>query len=173
MCWATPSGNHLVNVASGHNQTLKKEKPEWESDYHMTRGQRCGERDGFGDTALAFEGRKGSWDASKAAAHASESNGHALAQAIIGGATITLPQGAVTNWETDASVPSVTWHHHQHDGGKERQRRDTSEPTPSSGCERQPCSRLSAGEHLKPVVRSTGAAPREEELHHGGGAARS
>lgn len=50
-------------------------------------------RDEFWDTAPAFEGRKEIWDALKAAAYALETGDHALAQAIIDGANITLPHG--------------------------------------------------------------------------------
>ncbi|NWT73437.1 UBTD2 protein, partial [Prunella himalayana] len=83
-------------VALGRNQPLKKEKPKWKSDYPMTDGQLRSKRDEFWDTAPAFEGRKEIWDALKAAAHAFESNDHELAQAIIDGANITLPHGALT-----------------------------------------------------------------------------
>lgn len=80
-------------VALGRNQALKREKPKWKSDYPMTDGQLRSKRDEFWDTAPAFEGRKEIWDALKAAAQAFESNDHELAQAIIDGASITLPHG--------------------------------------------------------------------------------
>lgn len=80
-------------VALGRNQPLKREKPKWKSDYPMTDGQLRSKRDEFWDTAPAFEGRKEIWDALKAAAQAFESNDHELAQAIIDGASITLPHG--------------------------------------------------------------------------------
>lgn len=82
-----------VSVALGRNQPLKREKPKWKSDYPMTDGQLRSKRDEFWDTAPAFEGRKEIWDALKAAAQAFESNDHELAQAIIDGASITLPHG--------------------------------------------------------------------------------
>ncbi|XP_027697611.1 ubiquitin domain-containing protein 2 isoform X2 [Vombatus ursinus] len=85
-----------TGVALGRNQPLKKEKPKWKSDYPMTDGQLRSKRDEFWDTAPAFEGRKEIWDALKAAAHAFENNDHELAQAIIDGANITLPHGALT-----------------------------------------------------------------------------
>lgn len=50
-------------------------------------------RDEFWDTAPAFEGRKEIWDALKAAAYAAETNDFTLAQAIIDGANISLPNG--------------------------------------------------------------------------------
>lgn len=59
----------------------------------MTEGQLRSKRDEFWDTAPAFEGRKEIWDALRAAANAFESNDHLLAQAILDGASITLPHG--------------------------------------------------------------------------------
>ncbi|XP_063059854.1 ubiquitin domain-containing protein 2 [Engraulis encrasicolus] len=85
-----------TGVALGRNQPLKREKPKWKSDYPMTDGQLRSKRDEFWDTAPAFEGRKEIWDALKAAAQAFEGNDHELAQAIIDGASITLPHGALT-----------------------------------------------------------------------------
>lgn len=52
-------------------------------------------RDEFWDTAPAFEGRKEIWDALKAAAYAAETNDFTLAQAIIDGANISLPNGTL------------------------------------------------------------------------------
>lgn len=80
-------------VALGRNQPLKRERPKWKSDYPMTEGQLRSKRDEFWDTAPAFEGRKEIWDALRAAASAFESNDHLLAQAILDGASITLPHG--------------------------------------------------------------------------------
>lgn len=59
----------------------------------MTEGQLRSKRDEFWDTAPAFEGRKEIWDALRAAASAFESSDHLLAQAILDGASITLPHG--------------------------------------------------------------------------------
>ncbi|KAI4813728.1 hypothetical protein KUCAC02_002959 [Chaenocephalus aceratus] len=75
---------------------LKRERPKWKSDYPMTEGQLRSKRDEFWDTAPAFEGRKEIWDALRAAASAFESSDHLLAQAILDGASITLPHGALT-----------------------------------------------------------------------------
>ncbi|NWZ22418.1 UBTD1 protein, partial [Asarcornis scutulata] len=80
----------------GRNEPLKKERPKWKSDYPMTDGQLRSKRDEFWDTAPAFEGRKEIWDALKAAAYAVEANDHSLAQAILDGASITLPHGSLT-----------------------------------------------------------------------------
>lgn len=82
-----------LQVALGRNQPLKRERPKWKSDYPMTEGQLRSKRDEFWDTAPAFEGRKEIWDALRAAASAFESNDHLLAQAILDGASITLPHG--------------------------------------------------------------------------------
>uniref|UniRef100_A0A8C9S9A2 Interleukin-12 subunit beta n=1 Tax=Scleropages formosus TaxID=113540 RepID=A0A8C9S9A2_SCLFO len=86
-----------TGVALGRNQPLKRDKPKWKSDYPMTDGQLRSKRDEFWDTAPAFEGRKEIWDALRAAAHAFESNDHELAQAIIDGASITLPHGYINS----------------------------------------------------------------------------
>uniref|UniRef100_A0A3P8QBF0 Ubiquitin-like domain-containing protein n=1 Tax=Astatotilapia calliptera TaxID=8154 RepID=A0A3P8QBF0_ASTCA len=80
----------------GRNEPLKKDRPKWKSDYPMTEGQLRSKRDEFWDTAPAFEGRKEIWDALKAAAVALECNDHELAQAIVDGASITLPHGTLT-----------------------------------------------------------------------------
>uniref|UniRef100_A0AAY4CPN0 Ubiquitin-like domain-containing protein n=1 Tax=Denticeps clupeoides TaxID=299321 RepID=A0AAY4CPN0_9TELE len=85
-----------VGVCIGRNEPLKKDKPKWKSDYPMTEGQLRSKRDEFWDTAPAFEGRKEIWDALKAAAVALECNDHDLAQAIVDGASITLPHGSLT-----------------------------------------------------------------------------
>ncbi|XP_072230117.1 ubiquitin domain-containing protein 1 isoform X2 [Leuresthes tenuis] len=81
---------------AGRNEPLKKDRPKWKSDYPMTEGQLRSKRDEFWDTAPAFEGRKEIWDALKAAAVALECNDHELAQAIVDGASITLPHGTLT-----------------------------------------------------------------------------
>lgn len=81
------------HLAAGRNEPLKKDRPKWKSDYPMTEGQLRSKRDEFWDTAPAFEGRKEIWDALKAAAVALECNDHELAQAIVDGASITLPHG--------------------------------------------------------------------------------
>lgn len=81
----------------GRNEPLKKDKPKWKSDYPMTEGQLRSKRDEFWDTAPAFDGRKEIWDALKAAAIATDCNDHELAQAIVDGASITLPHGKLLN----------------------------------------------------------------------------
>jgi hypothetical protein len=81
----------------GKNQALKREKTKWKSDVPLTDGQLRSKRDEFWDTAPAFEGRKEIWDALKAAAYAAETNDYDLAQAIIDGACISLPNGSLTD----------------------------------------------------------------------------
>lgn len=83
----------LPVLPAGRNEPLKKDRPKWKSEYPMTEGQLRSKRDEFWDTAPAFEGRKEIWDALKAAAVALECNDHELAQAIVDGASITLPHG--------------------------------------------------------------------------------
>ena len=51
-------------------------------------------RDEYWDTAPAFDGRKEIWDALRAAVNAFELKDFVLAQAIVDGANITLPQGS-------------------------------------------------------------------------------
>nr|XP_025865355.1 ubiquitin domain-containing protein 2 [Vulpes vulpes] len=150
-----------LSVALGRNQPLKKEKPKWKSDYPMTDGQLRSKRDEFWDTAPAFEGRKEIWDALKAAAHAFESNDHELAQAIIDGANITLPHGALTECYDELGnryqlpvyclAPPINMIEEKSD----IETLDIPEPPPNSGYECQLRLRLSTGKDLKLVVRST------------------
>ncbi|KAG9275328.1 ubiquitin domain-containing protein 1a isoform X1 [Astyanax mexicanus] len=90
------SASRYSKKRGGRNEPLKKDKPKWKSDYPMTEGQLRSKRDEFWDTAPAFDGRKEIWDALKAAAVAIECNDHELAQAIVDGASITLPHGSLT-----------------------------------------------------------------------------
>ncbi|XP_051946401.1 ubiquitin domain-containing protein 1-like isoform X2 [Xyrauchen texanus] len=85
----------VIVVLKRRNEPLKKDKPKWKSDYPMTEGQLRSKRDEFWDTAPAFDGRKEIWDALKAAAVAMECNDHELAQAIVDGASITMPHGSL------------------------------------------------------------------------------
>lgn len=84
-----PTGN------VGHNKPLKPRKPKWKSDIRLTEAQLQAKRDEFWDTAPAFDGRKEIWDALRASAHALESGDHQLAQAILNGANISLPNGTL------------------------------------------------------------------------------
>lgn len=93
----------------GRNEPLKKERLKWKSDYPMTDGQLRSKRDEFWDTAPAFEGRKEIWDALKAAAYAAEANDHELAQAILDGASITLPHGQWAGWGLSPPEQGACW----------------------------------------------------------------
>ncbi|UYV75713.1 UBTD2 [Cordylochernes scorpioides] len=80
-------------ACAGKNQHLKTDNPKWRSDVPLTDNQLQSKRNEFWDTAPAFEGRKEIWDALKAAAHAAETHDFVLAQAIVDGANISLPNG--------------------------------------------------------------------------------
>ena len=82
-------------VSVGRNQPLKPEKPRWRHESPLTEPQLRAKREEFWDTSPAFEGRREIWDALRAAAGALEAGDHALAQAIVDGAQISLPHGAV------------------------------------------------------------------------------
>ncbi|XP_024288346.1 ubiquitin domain-containing protein 2 [Oncorhynchus tshawytscha] len=150
-----------TGVALGRNQALKREKPKWKSDYPMTDGQLRSKRDEFWDTAPAFEGRKEIWDALRAAAQAFESNDHELAQAIIDGASITLPHGALTECYDELGnryqlpvyclSPPVNMIEEKSDP----ESLEVSEPPPSEGQECQLRLRLSTGRDLRLAVRTT------------------
>ena len=83
----------MYAVLLGRNHPLRPEKPKWESDIVLTEKQLRRKREEFWDTAPAFEGRREIWDALKAAAQALENGDHQLAQAIVDGASISLPHG--------------------------------------------------------------------------------
>lgn len=59
----------------------------------LTEGQLRSKRDEFWDTAPAFDGRKEIWDALRAAKLAAESLDFELSQAILDGASISVPNG--------------------------------------------------------------------------------
>ncbi|XP_066962993.1 ubiquitin domain-containing protein 2 isoform X4 [Macrobrachium rosenbergii] len=88
----TSSGEGSTSLR-GKNVPLRHEKIRWKSDMPLTEGQVRSKRDEFWDTAPAFEGRREIWDALKAAALAVENTEYELAQAIIDGANIMLPNG--------------------------------------------------------------------------------
>uniref|UniRef100_A0A3P9NNT1 Ubiquitin domain containing 2 n=1 Tax=Poecilia reticulata TaxID=8081 RepID=A0A3P9NNT1_POERE len=145
-----------TGVALGRNQPLKRERPKWKSDYPMTEGQLRSKRDEFWDTAPAFEGRKEIWDALRAAASAFESNDHLLAQAILDGASITLPHGALTECYDELGnryqlpvyclSPPVNMI-------EERSDEPDGDPIPGGECQLR--LRLSTGRDLRLAVRST------------------
>ncbi|KAM5141511.1 ubiquitin domain-containing protein 1 [Mantella aurantiaca] len=140
---------------AGRNEPLKKERPRWKSDYPMTDGQLRSKRDEFWDTAPAFEGRKEIWDALKAAAYAVEANDHELAQAIVDGASITLPHGSLTECYDElgtryqlpvyclAPPVNLIMERSEDDGT------DAPDPTPNNRREFQLKVRLSTGKDVK------------------------
>uniref|UniRef100_A0A452Q7I2 Ubiquitin domain containing 2 n=1 Tax=Ursus americanus TaxID=9643 RepID=A0A452Q7I2_URSAM len=135
----------LLSVALGRNQPLKKEKPN-EKRLSMTDGQ--------------LPARKGRI-LGYCCAHAFESNDHELAQAIIDGANITLPHGALTECYDELGnryqlpvyclAPPINMIEEKSD----IETLDIPEPPPNSGYECQLRLRLSTGKDLKLVVRST------------------
>ncbi|XP_033218649.1 ubiquitin domain-containing protein 1 isoform X4 [Belonocnema kinseyi] len=86
----TNSGN------SRKNHSLCHEVIRWKSDVPLTEGQLRSKRDEFWDTAPAFDGRKEIWDALRAGATAAEAQDYQLAQAILDGANISVPNGFLT-----------------------------------------------------------------------------
>jgi len=90
---STSSGLH--GGTSTKNRPLRHEKIRWKSDIPLTDGQLKSKRDEFWDTAPAFEGKVEIWNALKAAAEASETDDYDLAQAILDGAGISLPNGSL------------------------------------------------------------------------------
>lgn len=72
----------------------------------LTEGQLRSKRDEFWDTAPAFEGRKEIWDALRAAAVAAESTDFMLAQAILDGANVSVPNGELFMY-CDSGVVTV------------------------------------------------------------------
>lgn len=86
----TNSGN------SRKNHPLCHEVIRWKSDVPLTEGQLRSKRDEFWDTAPAFDGRKEIWDALRAGATAAEAQDYQLAQAILDGANISVPNGFLT-----------------------------------------------------------------------------
>ncbi|ELT93596.1 hypothetical protein CAPTEDRAFT_211288 [Capitella teleta] len=89
------SSDGTGGVSIGRNQALKCNVGKWKSDVPLTDGQLRSKRDEFWETAPAFEGRKEIWDALRAASCALESGDHQLAQAIVDGASISLPAGSL------------------------------------------------------------------------------
>lgn len=76
-----------------HNRPLKHRKPKWKSNIRLTEAQLKAKREEFWDTAPAFEGRREIWDALKASVSALESGDYQMAQVILDGANISLPNG--------------------------------------------------------------------------------
>ncbi|KAF7998316.1 hypothetical protein HCN44_009714 [Aphidius gifuensis] len=81
---------------SRKNHPLCHEIFRWKSDVPLTEGQLRSKRDEFWDTAPAFEGRKEIWDALRAGVTAAEAQDYQLAQAILDGANVSVPNGFLT-----------------------------------------------------------------------------
>ncbi|XP_066149493.1 ubiquitin domain-containing protein 2 [Euwallacea fornicatus] len=79
------------------NSRLAHETIRWKSDVPLTEGQLRSKRDEFWDTAPAFEGKKEIWDALRAAALAAEQRDYEMAQAILDGAGVFVPNGYITD----------------------------------------------------------------------------
>jgi len=90
------SVSRTLSGSTRKNHPLCNETIRWRSDVPLTEGQLRSKRDEFWDTAPAFEGRKEIWDALRAAAVAAESTDFQLAQAILDGANISVPNGFLT-----------------------------------------------------------------------------
>ncbi|XP_037047010.1 ubiquitin domain-containing protein 1 [Bradysia coprophila] len=97
------SSTNISRPASGpsvgaprKNHSLCHETIRWKSDVPLTEGQLRSKRDEFWDTAPAFDGRKEIWDALRAATIAAESLDFQLAQAILDGASVSVPNGYLT-----------------------------------------------------------------------------
>lgn len=89
---STSSALHTTHTK---NKPLRRDKIRWKSDIPLTNGQLQSKRDEFWDTAPAFEGKQEIWNALKAATEAAEREDFELAQAIIDGAGISMPNGTL------------------------------------------------------------------------------
>ena len=94
MCYKKKCSVYVGN--SRKNHPLCHEAIRWKSDVPLTEGQLRSKRDEFWDTAPAFDGRKEIWDALRAGATAAEAQDYQLAQAILDGANISVPNGFLT-----------------------------------------------------------------------------
>ncbi|XP_061658560.1 ubiquitin domain-containing protein 2 isoform X2 [Syngnathoides biaculeatus] len=163
----------------GRNQPLRRERPKWKSDYPMTEGQLRSKRDEFWDTAPAFEGREEIWDALRAAAGAFESRDHPLAQAILDGASITLPHGALSECYDELGnryqlpvyclAPPVNMIEERSDepDGSDRDSCSGTDATEGDGGERQLRLRLSTGRDLRLRARSSDTVGAMKRRLHG------
>ena len=93
---STSSNPDRGSGSSTKNRPLRHEKIRWKSDVPLTEGQLKSKRDEFWDTAPAFEGKQEIWNALKAAVEATEQNNdYDLAQAILDGAGVFMPNGSL------------------------------------------------------------------------------
>ena len=85
---------HIFSVVTlGQGEPLVRQTLVWTADMPLTMGQLQGRRDTFWDTAPMYDGRREIWDALRAAVEAAEKGEFDLADAILSGASITLPAG--------------------------------------------------------------------------------
>ncbi|EDW34285.1 GL21661 [Drosophila persimilis] len=91
-----PPSAGIALGASRKNRPLCHETIRWRSDVPLTEGQLRSKRDEFWDTAPAFDGRKEIWDALRAATNAAEGLDFQMAQAILDGANVSVPNGYLT-----------------------------------------------------------------------------
>lgn len=85
---------HIFSVVTlGQGEPLVRQTLVWTADVPLTMGQLQGRRDTFWDTAPMYDGRREIWDALRAAVEAAEKGEFDLADAILSGASITLPAG--------------------------------------------------------------------------------
>ena len=80
----------IFAVTLGKNKPLSGDRPKWQSEIPITIGQLRSKRDEYWETQPAFDGRREIWDALRAAC---ETDDQSLAQAIVNGASISLPTG--------------------------------------------------------------------------------
>lgn len=119
----------------GKSRPLLQERLKWKSDVPITEGQLRSKRDEFWETAPAFEGpllrplksigmgfrkaqglggRKEIWDALRAASAQAEAGDWGMAQAILEGASVSLPDGTLresydelgNRYQVDQSISS-------------------------------------------------------------------
>ncbi|XP_023169591.1 ubiquitin domain-containing protein 1 [Drosophila hydei] len=90
------SAGIALGGAARKNRPLCHETIKWRSDVPLTEGQLRSKRDEFWDTAPAFDGRKEIWDALRAATNAAECLDFQMAQAILDGANVSVPNGYLT-----------------------------------------------------------------------------
>lgn len=80
-------------MAVGSNKPLHREAVVWSNDAPINEAQLLQMREEFWDTAPSYEGRKEIWEALRWACEAFEKGDYDLAQAILEGVGVTLPNG--------------------------------------------------------------------------------
>ena len=85
-------------MAIGGNKPLKRSPLKWTNDGPINVAQLKRMREEYWDTAPKYEGRKEIWEALKGASEAFEARDYDLAQAILDGVEMTLPNGEMWTW---------------------------------------------------------------------------